>query len=140
LDELSQVHDLVDKVFELTDHLDVLVNNAGIGKGATDTRQESADGFELRTAVNHLAPFVLSLRLLPLLETGAPSRIVNVASGAQQPLDFEDPQIEHNYTGDRAYGQSKFVMIATGFFLANKLPAEVVTVNSLHPATLMPTR
>ncbi|GAA2039673.1 SDR family oxidoreductase [Yaniella flava] len=140
LDELSQVHDLVDKVFELTDHLDVLVNNAGIGKGATDTRQESADGFELRTAVNHLAPFVLSLRLLPLLETGAPSRIVNVASGAQQPLDFEDPQVEHNYTGDRAYGQSKFVMIATGFFLANKLPAEVVTVNSLHPATLMPTR
>lgn len=140
LDELSQVHDLVDDVFELTDHLDVLVNNAGIGKGATDTREESADGFELRTAVNHLAPFVLSLRLLPLLETGAPSRIVHVASGAQQPIDFDDPQIQHNYTGDRAYAQSKFAMVTTGFHLATKLPAEVVTVNSLHPATLMPTR
>lgn len=140
LDDLAQVRQLADDVFELTDHLDVLVNNAGIGKGATDDREVSADGYELRLAVNHLAPFVLTLRLLPLLETGAPSRIVNVASGAQEPVDFDDPQLEHDYSGNRAYGQSKFAMIATGFMLAQKLPPEVMTVNSLHPATLMPTR
>ena len=105
LSDLSQVRQLADDVFELTDHLDVLVNNAGIGKGADDTRQESADGFELRFAVNHLAPFALTLQLLPLLETGAPSRVVDVASGAQEPIDFDDPQLKHNYSGNRAYSQ-----------------------------------
>lgn len=140
LSELSQVDQMVEEVFELTDQLTVLVNNAGLGKGATDTREISPDGYELRLAVNHLAPFALTLRLLPLLETGAPSRIVNVASGAQEPLDFNDPHLEAGYTGNRAYAQSKFAMVAAGFVLATKLPAEVITVNSLHPATLMPTR
>lgn len=140
LGDLSQVEELADDVLELTDHLNVLVNNAGLGKGATDTRELSTDGHELRLAVNHLAPFALTLRLLPLLETGAPSRIVNVASGAQEPLDFNDPHMEDGYSGNRAYAQSKFAMVASGFQLANRLPAEVITVNSLHPATLMPTR
>src|SRR5699024_6679108 len=140
LSDLSQVRQLADDVFELTDHLDVLVNNAGIGKGADDTRQESADGFELRFAVNHLAPFALTLRLLPLLEAGGPMRVITVASGAQEPIDFEDPQLKHNFSGNRAYSQSKFAMVATGLRLAEKLPLEVVAVNSLHPATLMPTR
>lgn len=140
LSDLSQVDEMAEKVFELTDQLNVLVNNAGLGKGATDTRETSQDGHELRLAINHLAPFALTFRLLPLLETGAPSRIVNVASGAQEPLDFDDPHITEAYTGNRAYAQSKFAMVATGFELARRLPAEVITVNSLHPATLMPTR
>lgn len=139
LAEQSHVRQLAADVAELTDHLNVLVNNAGIGKGSDDTRQLSPDGFELRLAINHLAPFALTLRLLPLLEIGAPSRIVNVASGAQQPVDFEDPHLEHDYSGSRAYAQSKLAMIATGFLLAERLPADVVTVNSLHPASLMPT-
>lgn len=140
LAELAQVDQMVEDVFKLTDKLTVLVNNAGIGKGATDQRETSADGHELRLAINHLAPFALTLRLLPLLETGAPSRIVNVASGAQEPVDFQDPQLTNGYSGNRAYGQSKFALITAGFVLAQKLPAEVITVNSLHPATLMPTR
>ena len=140
LSDLAQVQQLAVDVAELTDQLDVLVHNAGVGKGATDTRQVSADDHELRLAVNHLAPFALTQRLLPLLEKGAPSRVVNVASGAQQPIDFADPQLEHDYSGDRAYAQSKFAMVAAGFALAKTLLPEVVTVNSLHPATLMPTR
>lgn len=140
LSDLTQVQRLADDVAELTAHLDVLVHNAGVGKGADDTRQLSADGYELRFAVNHLAPFALTQRLLPLLEVGAPSRIVNVASGAQQPIDFADPQLEHGYSGNRAYAQSKFAMVTYGFALAKTLLADVVTVNSLHPATLMPTR
>ena len=140
LGDLQQVNQLAEDVAAVTDHLDVLVHNAGVGKGATDTREVSADGYELRFAVNHLAPFALTQRLLPLLETGAPSRIVNVASGAQQPIDFSDPQLEHGYSGNRAYAQSKFAMVAYGFALSKTLLADVVTVNSLHPATLMPTR
>lgn len=139
LAEQSQFHGLAADIAAMTDHLNVLVNNAGIGKGSDDQREVSPDGHELRLAVNHLAPFALSIRLLPLLKTGAPSRIVNVASGAQQPVDFDDLQLERSYSGSRAYAQSKFAMITTGFVLADRLPAEVVTVNSLHPATLMPT-
>ena len=140
LADLSQVVQLADDVAELTEHLDVVVHNAGVGKGATDTRQLSVDGYELRLAVNHLAPFALTNYLLPLLEAGAPSRIVNVASGAQEPVDFEDPQLAQHYSGNRAYAQSKFAMVATGFKLARTLAPKTVTVNSLHPATLMPTR
>ena len=123
LSDLNQVKQLAEKVAELTDHLDVLVHNAGVGKGADDTRQLSADGYELRLAVNHLAPFVLTQRLLPLLETAAPSRIVNVASGAQEPIDFSDPHLQHGYSGDRAYAQSKFAMVTFGFALAKTLLA-----------------
>lgn len=140
LSDLGQVRQLAADVAELSEHLDVLVHNAGVGKGATDRRQVSVDGYELRFAVNHLAPFALTQHLLPLLQAGAPSRIVNIASAAQEPLDFADPQLEHGYSGSRAYAQSKFAMVATGFRLATLLAPEVITVNSLHPATLMPTR
>lgn len=140
LSELAEVRKLAVSVREATDVLSVLVNNAGIGPGSSDQREESADGFELRLAVNHLAPFALTLNLLPLLRASdGSSRVVNVASTAQTPFDFDDPQLTRNYSGGRAYAHSKFAMIATGFHLAQVLPAEEVTVNSLHPATLMPT-
>lgn len=139
LADLAQVRQLAVQVAAVTDSLSVLVNNAGIGQGRGDVREFSADGIELRLAVNHLAPFALTLHLLPLLRAGAPSRVVNIASAAQYPLDLADPQLETGYSGSRAYAQSKFAMIATGFHLAGLLPADEVSVNSLHPATLMPT-
>ena len=67
----------------LADHrrLDVFINNAGIGsQNNGPARQTSADGHELRFAVNYLSGFLLAHRLLPLLKASAPSRIVNVAS------------------------------------------------------------
>ncbi|MEH0580991.1 MULTISPECIES: SDR family NAD(P)-dependent oxidoreductase [Streptomyces] len=95
---------------------------------------------EFRFAVNRLAPFALTRRLLPLLNRGAPARIVNVASIGQAPINFDDPTLEHGYSGMRAYGQSKLAMIATGFVLARQLDPHRVMVNSLHPATFMPTK
>ncbi|GAA2145649.1 SDR family NAD(P)-dependent oxidoreductase [Glycomyces algeriensis] len=142
LAELAQVDDLADAVAGITDRVTVLVNNAGIGGGEPDgeDRRVSADGYELRFAVNHLAAFALTQRLLPLLERGAPARVVNVASLGQVPMDFDDPFIERDYSGARAYRQSKLAMITTGFTLAERLDAARVTVNSLHPATYMPTK
>lgn len=139
LSELAQVHALADQVAGLTDHLTVLVNNAGIGQGRGADRELSPDDLELRLAVNHLAPFALSRRLLPLLRRGAPARIVNVASAAQTEIDLDDIQLTRGYSGSRAYAQSKLAMITTGFVLAEQLDPAEVTVNSLHPATLMPT-
>lgn len=139
--DLSEVRTLAEQVGACTDHLDVLVNNAGIGSGADDERATSTDGYELRFAVNYLAGFDLTLRLLPLLRAaGGGARIVNVASIGQAPLDFDNVMLESGYSGSRAYGQSKLAQIAAGFVLASRTPAERITVNSLHPATYMPTK
>jgi NAD(P)-dependent dehydrogenase (short-subunit alcohol dehydrogenase family) len=142
LARLEDVRALAADTERATDRLHVLINNAGIGHGKPDatTRQESADGHELRFAVNYLAGFLLTSRLLPLLRRSAPARIVNVASLGQAPIDFDDVMLRHDYSGGRAYSQSKLAQINFGFELADRLPADEVTVNSLHPATYMPTK
>jgi NAD(P)-dependent dehydrogenase (short-subunit alcohol dehydrogenase family) len=126
-------------------HLDLLVNNAGLGAGSQPSvRDTSCEGYELRFTVNYLAPFLLTRLLLPLLRRGAvqsgEARIVNVASGAQQAIDFSDPMLEHEYTGMRAYSQSKLALIMFTFDLAQELAGSGVTVNALHPASLMDTK
>jgi NAD(P)-dependent dehydrogenase (short-subunit alcohol dehydrogenase family) len=140
--DLAQVRRLAAEVRDATPRLDVLVNNAGIGSGepAGRSRSVSADGYELRFAVNYLAGFLLTLELLPLLRNSAPARIIHVASLGQAPIDFDDVMIERGYNGGRAYGQSKLAQIMSGFELAARLDANEVTVNSLHPSTYMPTK
>lgn len=121
--------------------LDVLVSNAGIGGGAAGQgRQRSRDGHELRLAVNYLAPYLLTRRLIPLLRRSAPARIVNVSSVGQQALDFDDVMLTRGYSGFRAYCQSKLAQILSTFDLAEELAGSGVTVNALHPASLMDTK
>jgi NAD(P)-dependent dehydrogenase (short-subunit alcohol dehydrogenase family) len=143
LASLAEVRALADEIGALP-ALHLLVNNAGIGSGLPDSteRQESADGVELRFAVNYLAGFVLTERLLPLLERSAPARIVMVASRGQAALDFDDPMLASTfYEGRRAYAQSKLAQITYAVDLAERLgPDPKVTINSLHPATYMPTK
>ncbi|WP_028709054.1 SDR family NAD(P)-dependent oxidoreductase [Propionicicella superfundia] len=142
LSEMVQVHHLADDITTVTDRVNVLVNNAGVGFGEPDgtDRRLTADGNELRFAVNHLAPFALTRDLVPLLRAGAPARVVNVASIGQAEVDLDDPTLAHGYDGWQAYRRSKLAMIAAGFALAEELPADQVTVNSVHPATFMPTK
>ena len=140
LSSLADTRKLADAV--LADHtrLDVFVSNAGIGsQNNGPARQTSADGYELRFAVNYLSGFLLAHRLLPLLKTSAPSRIVNVASLGQHPIDFDDVLITRGYSGGRAYAQSKLSQIMFTIDLADELRESGVTVNSLHPATYMNT-
>jgi NAD(P)-dependent dehydrogenase (short-subunit alcohol dehydrogenase family) len=142
LASLEEVRALAADVGRSTERLHVLINNAGIGTGKPDkpTRQESRDGYELRFAVNYLAGFLLTMQLLPLLRRSSPARIVNVASLGQAPLDFDDVMLEESYSGGRAYSQSKLAQITFGFELGERLLGEEITVNSLHPATYMPTK
>jgi NAD(P)-dependent dehydrogenase (short-subunit alcohol dehydrogenase family) len=93
----------------------------------------------LRFAVNYLAGFLLARLLLPLLKASAPSRIVNVASLGQHPIDFEDVMITKGYSGTRAYAQSKLAQIMFTIDLSRELEGSGVTVNALHPATYMNT-
>ncbi|HEX4731264.1 MAG TPA: SDR family oxidoreductase [Solirubrobacterales bacterium] len=143
LASLAEVRGLADEIAAL-DALHLLVNNAGIGSGLPDSpeREESKDGIELRFAVNYLAGFVLTTRLLPLLQRSAPARIVMVASLGQAALDFDEPMLERSYyEGRRAYAQSKLAQITFANELAARLgPDSGVTINSLHPATFMPTK
>jgi NAD(P)-dependent dehydrogenase (short-subunit alcohol dehydrogenase family) len=140
LSSLDQVGALARRVME-EDRLDVLVNNAGLGTAEPGggERMESEDGHELRFAVNYLAPFALSRAVLPLLERSAPSRIVNVASAGQAPIDFGDVMLERRYSGVRAYCQSKVALVMLTLDLAEELEGSGVTANCLHPGTYMPT-
>ena len=141
LSSLRQVDGLARQIISGVNRLDVLVNNAGVGFGKdTSNRELSSDGYELRFAVNYLAPYLLTERLISLLKTSAPARIVNVASVGQAPLRFENIMFTHGYDGVTAYRQSKLAMVAWTFDLAERLAGSGITVNALHPASLMPTK
>jgi len=135
---LAEVRRLATAVEQKTDRLDILVNNAGIGTAGAE-RLTSADGYELRFAVNYLAGFLLTRLLLPLLRRSAPARIVNVSSGGQQAIDFDDVMLTRGYSGMRAYCQSKLAQILFTFDLAEELAGTGVTATCLHPATYMDT-
>jgi NAD(P)-dependent dehydrogenase (short-subunit alcohol dehydrogenase family) len=139
LSSLDAVRGLADQVLSEQSRLDVLVNNAGVALPIPE-RQLSADGHELTFAVNYLSHFLLTALLLPLLERSAPARIVNVASIGQRPIDFDDVMLERGYDPFRAYCQSKLAQIMFTFELAERLGESGVTVNALHPATLMDTK
>ena len=113
-------------------HLDVLINNAGI---YTDKRMLTADGFEYQFGVNHLGHFLLTNLLLSILRSSSPSRIINVASGAHfgGKMDFDDLHQEKNYSGWKAYSQSKLANILFTYELAHRLAGTGITVNCLHP-------
>jgi len=140
LASLAEVDRLAAAVLAESDSLQMLINNAGIGFGGPQgVREVSADGHELRFAVNYLAPVRLTERLLPALIAGAPSQIVNVASIGQHPLEFDDLMLTRAYSGSRAYRQAKLAMIMWTFDLADRLKDKGVTANALHPATFMDT-
>jgi NAD(P)-dependent dehydrogenase (short-subunit alcohol dehydrogenase family) len=140
LSSLAGARQLAESVIANHKRLDLFISNAGIGSRTSGPeRKTSADGFELRFAVNYLSGFLLTRLLLPLLKAGAPSRIVNVASLGQHPIDFDDVMITRGYDGGRAYAQSKLAQIMFTIDLAAELEGSGVTVNSLHPATYMNT-
>jgi NAD(P)-dependent dehydrogenase (short-subunit alcohol dehydrogenase family) len=140
---LDEVRGLAGDVLEAAPRLDILVNNAGVGD-PRGPRRESADGHELHFAVNALAPVVLTRLLADRLgetarEAGR-ARVVMVASAAQAPVDFEDPMLTRGYDGMRAYAQSKLALVMATLELAEALEPRGVTVNALHPGTLLDTK
>ncbi len=119
---LQEVNSLSLKILEEHDHLDVLINNVGIGRGlpTNNHRELSKEGIELRFAVNYLAHVLLTEKLLPILKPPT-SHIINVASVGQAPLDFDNLMLDHHYDGLLAYHRSKAAMIMYTFDLAERL-------------------
>jgi NAD(P)-dependent dehydrogenase (short-subunit alcohol dehydrogenase family) len=118
----------------------LFINNAGIGTGPDNApREVSADGLERRFAVNYLSVFLLTRLVMDSLIAAAPSRIVNVASDGQQPIDFSDVQLVREYSGEAAYCRSKVAEIMFTLDLAEELKGKGVTVNTMHPSSFMDT-
>ncbi|HMA26013.1 MAG TPA: SDR family oxidoreductase [Solirubrobacterales bacterium] len=142
--DLSSLDEVRDLAYDLQDEdrINVLVNNAGIGTSEPGggEREESADGYELRFAVNYLGPFLLTRLILPMIRESAPSRIVNVSSAGQAPIDFDDVMLEQGYSGIQAYCQSKLALVMFTFDLAEELEDSGVTATCLHPGTYLPTK
>ena len=113
------VRRLAAQVLDTYPRLDVLVNNVGAFRAH---RQVTADGLEHTFALNHLAPFLLTSLLLDRLTASAPARIVTVSSGAHAKgrIDFDDLQGERNYSGQRAYSQSKLANVMFTYELARR--------------------
>src|SRR5437870_3998742 len=129
------VRRLAARVLDTYPRLDVLINNTG---GFWAHRHLTADGLEHTFALNHLAPFLLTSLLLDRLTASAPARIVTVSSGAHASgrIDFDDLQGERNYSGQRAYSQSKLANVMFTYELARRLEGTGVTANSVHPGVV----
>ena len=132
LSSLKSINSFCDEFLKKYKRLDVLINNAGTLK---QVRRETEDGYELSLAVNYLAVFLLTNRLLPLLKASAPSRIVNVSSFGHRwgKIHFNDINITKHYTALKAYSQSKLAEVMFTYSLAESLKGTGVTVNAADP-------
>ncbi len=136
---LAQTRRMAAFVADNYDRIDVLINNAAT---LQTERRVSAEGNELTLAVNHLAPFLLTCALLPVLQSTAAhvgqTRIVNVASNGHlsAKLDPSDLQFEQAYDGVTAYRRSKLANVLFTKALARRLAAAGVTANALHPGVI----
>jgi retinol dehydrogenase-14 len=128
----SDVRALGTELLARLSRLDVLVNNVG---GYWNTRHVTQDGLEHTFALNHLASFLLTNLLLDRLAQAPQGRVVTVASQAQGlgRIDFDDLQGTENYSGARAYNQSKLANVLFTYELARRLDATTVTANAAHP-------
>lgn len=107
LADLKSVHAFGSRMRREREHIDLLINNAGVM--APPRRMTTVDGYEVQFATNYLGHFALTGELLPLLRTGRDPRVVSVSSIAANNgvLNFADLQAEREYKPLTVYSQSK---------------------------------
>ena len=132
LDEVASLGETIAREFG---ELNVLINNAG---HLTDHWQASKDGLELTFAVNYLAPYLLTRKLLPTLLNNTPARIVNVSSTALGGgyIDCSDLQMRQRFEGWQAYANSKLANVYFSHLLAEKLTGKNLVSNALCPGLI----
>jgi len=131
----AEVRRLAAEVLTAYPRLNVLVNNVG---GFWAHRHVTADGLEWTFALNHLAPFLLTNLLLDRLRATAPARVVTVSSGAHMmgKIDFDDLMGERDFSGQRAYNQSKLANVLFTYELARRLEGTGVMATVVHPGVV----
>lgn len=132
---LAAVRGLAGEILSRHERLDVLVNNAGL---IASRYAESADGYELTIAVNHLAPFLLTNLLLERLIASAPARIISVASIAHRGTRLDPTTIARpaNWSAWSAYRRSKLATILFTRALARRVDPQAITAVCLHPGVV----
>ncbi|MDQ2710486.1 MAG: SDR family oxidoreductase [Actinomycetota bacterium] len=129
----ADVTALADQVRQRHDRLDVLIHNAA---AVNTTRRVTVDGIEATLAVNHLAPFLLTHLLAPLLQATASSRVVTVSSYLHtrvNTIPWDDLQAEHDYRPGATYNLTKLMNVLFTNELARRWADTSVTANALHP-------
>jgi len=134
LSSQQEIRRVVREFSEQYGRLDVLINNVGASYGQ---RKETADGIEAMLALNHLCPFLLTNLLVPLLKSGAPSRIINMSSEghrrAVEGIDFDDLQALNWRRPFPVYCRTKLANLLFTYEMARRLAGTRVTVNAVHP-------
>lgn len=136
LSSLNSVREAAAVINNTVDHVDVLINNAGI---VASSRELTADGFELMFATNHLGPFLLTNLLLPKVISAPQGRIINVASAAHgfvKKIRFDDLNYAKGFSTFGTYGHSKLCNMLMSLSLCEKLSNTNVVCNSLHPGAV----
>lgn len=139
-DSMAEVKRVASEIAGLTDRIDVLVNNAG---GVRDKRYETVDGLEATFAANHLAPFLLTRELLPILQATAKdageARVIAVSSSAHEyipAMNFADLQFEQNFSTGATYCQAKLANLLFSRELARRHGGNGIVVQSMHPGII----
>lgn len=134
LNDLAQIAQTADTLISQFEKIDVLVNNAGM---MTPQLESTADGFEKQIGVNYIGPFLLTMKLLPLIKKAEQGRIIHLASmmhllGQIDVGQFKADQVK-KYNGVRSYANSKLANLLFSNTLAQQLQGSSVTSNALHP-------
>jgi retinol dehydrogenase-12 len=129
---MKEVSRVADEVSRKYDKIDVLINNVGAYFAFRDVTEE---GFERTFALNHLGYFLMTKKLLPLVEKSDYKRIVNVSSSAHYGIDFEFDNMngEKKYSGFDTYKKSKLANVMFTYELAKRIEKTGITANCLHP-------
>lgn len=124
---MTEVADLASRLADSGKPIDALVNCAGV---YTAKRTLTAEGLETQFAVNHLAPFLLTTKLLPAMSAG--SRIATVSSGSHYYgwIRWNDPSLEGKYLSLWAYEQSKLANVLFSYELARRLETGALKAGS----------
>jgi NAD(P)-dependent dehydrogenase (short-subunit alcohol dehydrogenase family) len=125
-------HDLADALLDQMASIHVLINNAGI---MPLQRELNADGIESAFMVNHMAPFILSLRLQERLQENAPARIVQVGAGlyALGAVDLSTLPYGHDFERRFTYASTKMCSLMASLGMAQRFADTGITVNIVHP-------
>lgn len=132
--DLKAVEELCAYILKRLNSIDVLINNAGVFKTPSHF---NLDGLDMRFAVNFVAPYVFTQRLLPLLEKANPSRIINLSSAAQSDVSLEALSGDIRLTENESYAQSKLALTMWSFHLASI--QNYCTVIAVNPGSLLNT-
>ncbi len=135
LSDMAAVETLSEAVAARHKRIDVLINNAGVFAVA-DTR--TAAGLDVRFAVNTIAPYLLTRRLLPLLDKSG--RVVNLSSAAQSPVDLDALAGHAGLSDSAAYGQSKLALTMWSHSLAQELAPDGPMIVAVNPGSFLGTK